>query len=128
MDSPLIQITKRPKRRRRLDLTREQKSELCQQCGKCCMAMTFEGGPVDQEELDHIRWLELHGFRIEYHKRRGTIHYYYSMMTPCQELKHENGRYSCGIYETRPQLCRDYEGWAPGPTGVPDCLWYEPEE
>ena len=25
-----------------------------------------------------------------------------------------SNRYLCSIYETRPQVCRDYEPWAPG--------------
>jgi uncharacterized cysteine cluster protein YcgN (CxxCxxCC family) len=82
----LVRIARRKQRRRRKNLTAAQKSELCQACGKCCMAMTFEGGEVDA------------------------------------------GRYSCAIYDTRPRMCRDYEGWAAGPTGVPDCLWFEPDD
>ena len=30
-----------------------------------------------------------------------------------RKVPHQN-RYLCGIYETRPQVCRDYEPWAPG--------------
>jgi Fe-S-cluster containining protein len=124
---PLVQIARRKQRRRRKNLTAVEKSELCQQCGRCCMAMTFEGGELDDDALDQIRWMELHGLRIDYHRRRGVTTWYYSMPTPCSQLRHENGRYSCAIYETRPQMCRDYEGWMNGPIGVPECLWFEPE-
>jgi Fe-S-cluster containining protein len=124
---PLVQITRRKQRRRRRNLTSSEKSALCQQCGKCCMAMTFEGGEVDEEALDQIRWMELHGLTIDYHRRRGVTTYYYTMSTPCSQLRHQKGRYSCAIYETRPQMCRDYEGWSSGPAGIPDCLWFEPE-
>ena len=91
------------------------------------MAMTFEGGEVDEDALDQIRWMELHGLKVEYRRRRGVVSYYYTMATPCSQLRHQDGLYSCAVYETRPQMCRDYEGWAPGPTGVADCLWFEPE-
>lgn len=124
----VVKITRRKQRRRRKNLTDAEKSELCQQCGKCCRAMTFEGGPVDDEALDYIRWMELHGMTIDYFRHRGETTFFYTMPTPCSQLVEENGRYRCGIYATRPQLCRDYEGWAAGPTGVPDCLWLEPED
>ena len=124
---PLVQITRRTQRRRRRNLTSAEKSALCQQCGKCYMAMTFEGGEVDEEALDQIRWMELHGMTIDYRRRRGVTTYYYTTSTPCSQLKHDDGRYSCAIYETRPQMCRDYEGWVNGPIGIPDCLWFEPE-
>jgi Fe-S-cluster containining protein len=124
----IVRITRRKQRRRRKDLTVAQKSELCQSCGKCCMAMTFDGGEVDDDALDQIRWLELHGVRVDYHRRRGLTSYYYTFPTPCSQLQVDAGRYSCAIYDTRPKMCRDYEGWAAGPTGVPDCLWFEPDD
>ena len=127
MTVPLVRITRR-KQRRRKSLTAQEKSDLCRQCGKCCLAMTFYGGEVNGEELDQIRWMELHGLKVEYYRKRGITYYYYTMATPCSQLRHEGGLYSCGIYESRPQICRDYEGWASGPTGVPECLWLEPEE
>jgi len=123
-----IQITRRKQRRRRKGLTEDEKSALCRQCGRCCMAMTFEGGPVDDDSEDQIRWMELHGLRIDYHRRRGDVTWYYTMPTPCRELVKDEEGYRCGIYETRPSLCRDYEGWVSGPAGVPDCLWFEPDD
>ena len=123
-----VQIAGKKKRRKRKGLTAAQKSELCQQCGRCCMAMTFEGGPVDEDALDQIRWMELHGMRIDYFKRGRSTIYYYTMPTACSQLRESGGRYSCGIYDTRPQMCRDYEGWATGPEGVAECLWFEPDE
>ncbi len=128
MSAPLVQIGRRKQRRRKQGLTKAEKSDLCRQCGKCCMAMTFDGGEVTEESADEIRWMELHGMRIDYHRRRGVTSFFYTMTSPCSQLVHEDGLYGCAIYETRPQMCRDYEGWATGPTGVPDCLWLEPED
>jgi uncharacterized cysteine cluster protein YcgN (CxxCxxCC family) len=128
MSTLLVQIARRKQRRRRKGLTAEMKSELCQRCGKCCMAMTFDGGAVTEEALDEVRWMELHGVRVDYYRRRGEARWYYTFPRPCRELREEGGRYSCGIYETRPQMCRDYEGWVSGPEGVPDCLWLEPDD
>jgi Fe-S-cluster containining protein len=127
MAERMVQISRRRQRRRRKNLTEAEKSELCQRCGRCCMAMTFEGGPYDEDAADQIRWMELHGLRVDYYRRRGAVTWYYTMPTPCSQLVEENGRYRCGIYETRPRMCRDYEGWVSGPEGVAECLWLEPE-
>ena len=109
-------------------LSAKRKSELCLQCGKCCMAMTFYGGEVDDEARDEIRWMELHGMKIDYVRKRNHTEYYFTIPQRCnalQEVKAAGGatHYVCGVYETRPQMCRDYDGSIDGPFGVADCLW-----
>ena len=109
-------------------LSAKRKSELCLQCGKCCMVMTFFGGEVDDESRDEIKWMELHGLKIDYVKKRGQLEYYFTVPKKCdalQETKLADGslQYTCGVYETRPQMCRDYDGSVSGPFGVSDCLW-----
>lgn len=109
-------------------LSAKRKSALCLQCGKCCMSMTFFGGEVDEESRDEIQWIELHGFKIDYVRNDGREEYYFTIPQRCnalQEIKTESGatNYVCGVYETRPQMCRDYDGSVEGPTGVADCLW-----
>jgi Fe-S-cluster containining protein len=111
-------------------LSAKRKSELCLQCGKCCMAMSFYGGEVDDEVRDEIYWMELHGFKIDYVKKRGHLEYFFTIPQRCnalQEIKTAEGQtnYVCGVYETRPQMCRDYDGTMDGPFGVADCLWRE---
>jgi uncharacterized cysteine cluster protein YcgN (CxxCxxCC family) len=109
-------------------LTRKRKSELCVMCGKCCMAMTFFGGEVDDEARDEIQWMELHGLKIDYVRKRSHTEYYFTIPQRCnalQETVAESGmtNYTCGVYETRPQMCRDYDGSMDGPLGVKDCFW-----
>jgi len=92
------------------------------------MAMTFFGGEVDAEARDEIHWMELHGLKIDYVKKRGRLEYFFTIQQRCgalQENKAEDGsaQYVCGVYETRPQMCRDYDGTMDGPFGVADCLW-----
>jgi Fe-S-cluster containining protein len=122
---------------RKTRLSAKRKSELCLQCGKCCMSMAFYGGEVDDESRDEIHWMELHGLKIDYVKKRGGLEYYFSFPQRCnalQEIKTAVGEtnYICGVYETRPQMCRDYDGSIDGPLGVADCLWrtemYQPAE
>src|SRR5215813_8809773 len=109
-------------------LSAARKSELCLQCGKCCMAMTFYGGAVDDESRDEIHWMELHGLKIDYVQERDGLEYYFTIPKRCnalQEIQTAEGQthYVCGVYETRPQMCRDYDGTMDGPLGVADCLW-----
>jgi uncharacterized cysteine cluster protein YcgN (CxxCxxCC family) len=109
-------------------LSAKRKSELCLQCGKCCMSMTFFGGEVDDESRDEIKWMELHGLKIEYvpkarGNRQSTMEYYFTIPRRCDALQEVDGKFMCGVYETRPQMCRDYDGRMDGPFGVADCLW-----
>jgi hypothetical protein len=72
--------------------------------------------------------MELHGFKIDYVKKRGSLEYYFTIPRKCDALREArladgSTQYTCGVYETRPQMCRDYDGSIDGPLGVPDCLW-----
>jgi Fe-S-cluster containining protein len=108
-------------------LSAKRKSELCLQCGKCCMSMTFSGGVVDDDARDEIHWMELHGLKIDYVEilgRKGPVReYYFTIPKRCDALRETDGVFTCGVYETRPQMCRDYDGRLDGPLGVADCLW-----
>jgi Fe-S-cluster containining protein len=125
-----VASTSRNAMKRKQRLSAKRKSELCLQCGRCCMAMTFFGGEVDEEARDEIYWMELHGLKIDYVRERGIDEYYFTIPQRCnmlQERKSISGstEYVCGVYETRPQMCRDYDGSVEGPLGVADCLWRE---
>ncbi|HEU4390892.1 MAG TPA: YkgJ family cysteine cluster protein [Blastocatellia bacterium] len=115
-------------------LSAKRKSELCLQCGKCCMSMTFFGGEVDDDARDEIHWMELHGLKIDYVERtnrrgRPVQEYYFTIPQRCGSLQEIDGKFTCGVYETRPRMCRDYDGRMEGPFGVADCLWrYESAE
>lgn len=109
-------------------LSAKRKSELCLICGKCCMSMTFSGGEVDDEARDEIHWMELHGLKIDYFEVSGHTEYFFTIPKRCdalQEIRTPTGEtnYVCGVYESRPQMCRDYDGRMEGPQGVADCLW-----
>jgi len=77
---------------------------LCSYCpAKCCRYFAL---PIDEpetwEEWDFVRWYLLH--------ERATIFveddsWYLLVHTVCKHLGEDN---LCGIYETRPQICRDY--------------------
>ena len=77
---------------------------LCEYCtAKCCryFALPIET-PETLEDYEFIRWFLLHD--------RATVFkedddWYLLVHTECEHLRPDN---MCGIYETRPQICRDY--------------------
>lgn len=77
---------------------------LCSYCtAKCCryFALPIET-PTDHQDFEYVRWYLLH--------ERATVfvedgNWYLLVHTRCRELRDDN---LCGIYETRPQICRDY--------------------
>ena len=77
---------------------------LCEYCtAKCCryFALPLEP-PEDRADFEFIRWFLLH--------ERATVFkegedWYMLVHTTCRHLRDDH---MCGIYETRPQICRDY--------------------
>ncbi len=88
---------------------RPKKSEvpperLCEFCdAKCCRYFAL---PIDKpstfEEFDYVRWYLLHE-RASVFVEDGD--WFLLVHTPCKELGPDN---RCRIYETRPQICREY--------------------
>ncbi len=77
---------------------------LCEHCtAKCCRYFALPiDEPKSREECDYVRWFLLHqGATIFVDE--GT--WYLLQHSPCRHLQADN---RCGIYETRPQICRDY--------------------
>lgn len=79
-------------------------SILCEHCtAACCRYIAL---PVDEPEshaeFEDIRWFLLHE-EISVFVEDGD--WYISMHTPCRHLQPDH---RCGIYETRPKICRTY--------------------
>ena len=99
---------------------------LCKYCpGKCCRYFALPiDKPKEWEDFDFIRWYLLHE-RSAVFTDEGS--WYLLVQNPCKHLGDDN---RCGIYETRPQICRDYttnnceyeDDW------VYDNLWETPEQ
>ena len=77
----------------------------CEHCtGKCCryFALPIET-PTNRKDFDYIRWYLLHD--------RATVFtededWYLLVHTKCKHLQPDN---RCAMYETRPQICREYK-------------------
>ena len=77
---------------------------LCQHCtAKCCQYFALEiEQPTELADFDFIRWYMFHG-DVSVFVEEGT--WYLMVYNRCSHLQEDN---RCGIYETRPQICRDY--------------------
>ena len=77
---------------------------LCDHCSaKCCKYFAWPiERPSERGDFDYIRWAMLHSqttFFVE------DDDWYVLVHTTCKHLRSDN---LCGIYETRPEICRTY--------------------
>lgn len=77
---------------------------LCDYCtAKCCKYYAL---PIDEpktrKDFDFLRWFLLHG-ETSVFLDEGSL--YLIVHTQCKHLQDDN---RCGIYETRPEICREY--------------------
>lgn len=77
---------------------------LCSYCAaKCCKYFALPiDPPKEWRDFDYMRWFLLH--------QRASVFtedddWYLLVHTPCKHLRADN---LCGIYETRPNICREY--------------------
>ena len=77
---------------------------LCDHCtAKCCryFAMPIDT-PESFKDYEFVRWYLLHEHATVFTEDED---WYLLVHTPC---KHLGDDHRCGIYDTRPQICRDY--------------------
>ncbi len=76
----------------------------CDYCtAKCCRYFALPiDTPTTREDFDHIRWYMLHG-NVGVFVEDET--WYLMVLADCKHIRED---YKCGIYETRPQICRTY--------------------
>jgi Fe-S-cluster containining protein len=76
----------------------------CHMCtARCCKYFALEiDKPTTRQDFDHIRWYLMHeGIAVWV----DDGDWYLEVRTVCNHLQPDN---TCGIYENRPQVCRDY--------------------
>jgi len=85
-----------------ITITSENKCSFCEGT-KCCVYVTQEmETPRSIDDFDHMLWQMAHQDMQIYKDEDG---WFLIAMNKCQFLQKNGG---CGIYETRPQVCRDY--------------------
>lgn len=77
---------------------------LCDYCtAKCCRYFALPiDSPEELKDFDYMRWFLLHDKASVFVEDES---WYLLVHTDCKHLQNDN---RCGIYETRPQICRDY--------------------
>jgi len=86
----------------KIEITPENKCSFCTGT-KCCIYVTQEmETPRSMSDFDHMIWQLAHQDMQVYKDEDG---WFLIAMNKCQFLQTDGG---CGIYETRPQICRDY--------------------
>ncbi len=80
-------------------------SVLCEHCaGACCRYLALPlDVPEDRRDFDDIRWYLMHE-GISVFVEEGD--WYVQIQTRCKNLRDDN---LCGVYESRPSICRDYK-------------------
>lgn len=78
----------------------------CNTCqGQCCRYFALQiDTPSTPHDYDNLRWYLAHRDVAVFIEGKD---WYLQINNPCQHLTAE---FTCGIYEQRPQICRDY-GW-----------------
>ena len=85
------------------EITPENKCSFCEG-SKCCVYITQQiDTPRSIDDFDHLLWQMAHKDIQVYKDEDG---WFLLAMNKCQFLLPQGG---CGIYETRPQVCRDYK-------------------
>ncbi len=77
---------------------------LCDQCAALCcryFALPIET-PTTRKDFDDIRWYLCHENVAVFIEEKT---WYVAVMNKCKHLQKDN---RCGIYETRPKICRGY--------------------
>ncbi len=96
--------------------TAEEWSHICMNVcgGRCCRHIAWAiDTPKTKEDFEQMRYALMHP-KVSFFKEDGE--WYLCVITTCEKLLANNG---CGIYPTRPQICRDYQaGECEWPDGV----------
>jgi len=77
---------------------------LCDQCSALCcryFALPLDN-PTTVRDYDNIRWYLCHENVVVFVEKR---QWYIGIMSRCKQLQPDN---RCGIYQTRPRVCREY--------------------
>jgi uncharacterized protein len=77
---------------------------LCDKCSALCcryFALPIET-PETRKQYDDVRWYLVHENCVVFIEKKT---WYLAVMAKCKHLQDDN---RCGIYETRPRICRKY--------------------
>ena len=83
--------------------------EICKKCAQCCKNFPFvELSQNDIFEIEKFTGSPLDVFTNQKGETVGEYFLQFVENGNCFFLNENNGDYSCGIYEARPRVCRNY--------------------
>jgi len=84
-------------------------TEICKKCGECCKNYPFvELSKNEIHALEQATALHLGVFTIPKGKAVEEYFLQFQANGDCFFLHENNGSYSCGVYEARPEICKNY--------------------
>ena len=91
----------------------------CHDCSaKCCKYFALQiDKPTKPKDHDHIRWYLVHEHIVVWMQDGDWS---LEVRTPCRHLLSDN---RCGVYHTRPQICREY-GWPDADNPEDPCEYF----
>lgn len=88
-----------------LPILQKESEHPCFNCAKCCTYVALEiDKPTTMKEYDYVLWYLLHQGVSVFVDLDGVWHLKFE--SRCQHLSEQG---LCGIYETRPAICRDFD-------------------
>ncbi len=102
-------------------------SVLCEHCtAECCRYLALPLDlPETKRDFDDIRWYLMHGGVLVFVEEGN---WFIQVRTTCNNLQSD---FKCGVYETRPEICREYKAhdcdYTGGDYGY-DLLFTQPEQ
>lgn len=85
------------------------KTEICKKCAECCKHFPFvELSAKEIHSLEKESGLNLEVFTNAKGKAVEEYFLQFQKNGDCIFLNKKNGGYSCGVYEARPEICKNY--------------------
>lgn len=82
----------------------------CKRCGQCCIEAPITIGILTDtnktEIMDRINWLNYHHCKTVIHPDNSIKVW---IPLTCTHLDYSGEEYSCKIYESRPELCKNFK-------------------
>ena len=84
-------------------------TEICKKCAECCKNFPFV--ELVNSEIDLLEQLTGLPFEVFTNPKGKAVEEYFLQFREngdCFFLKKNNGAYCCGVYESRPEICKNF--------------------
>ena len=84
-------------------------TEICNKCGTCCKNYPFV--ELSKNEINLLEQMTALHFAVFTNPKGKAVEEYFLQFKAngdCFFLNENNGSYSCGVYEARPGICKNY--------------------